>query len=64
MSGGLPPSIAAQLEGSGGERTAERSLFRAVVTQSYLLILQGIALNSYLILTFLLEPKWSQAVQI
>ena len=43
---------------------AERNLFRAVVTQSYLLILQDIALNSYLILTFLLEPKWSQVVQI
>ena len=33
------------------------SLFRAVVTQSYLLILQGIALNSYLIL---LPSYWSQ----
>jgi hypothetical protein len=39
----------------------ERSLFRAVVTKSYLLILQGIASISCLILPFLLEPKWSQA---
>jgi hypothetical protein len=43
---------------------AERSLFRAVVTQSYLLILLDIALYFCLILPFLLEPKWSQAVQI
>jgi hypothetical protein len=42
----------------------ERSLFRAVVTQGYLLILQDIAQNSCLILSFLLEPKWSQVVQI
>jgi hypothetical protein len=43
----------------------ERSLFRAVVTQNYLLILQGIAPKACLILfSFLLEPKWSQAVQI
>jgi hypothetical protein len=39
----------------------ERSLFRAVVTQSYLLILQDIALKTSLILPSLLEPKWSQA---
>jgi len=42
----------------------ERSLFRAVVTQSYLLILQGITSISCLILSSLLEPKWSRAVQI
>ncbi len=41
----------------------ELSLFSAVVTQSYLLILQGIASISCLILSFLLEPKWSQAVK-
>jgi hypothetical protein len=35
--------------------------FSAVVAQSYLLILQGIASISCLILSFLLEPKWSQA---
>jgi hypothetical protein len=42
----------------------ERSLFRAVVTQGYLLILQDIALKTSLILSSLLEPEWSQAIQI
>jgi hypothetical protein len=37
------------------------AFFRAVVAQSYLLILQGINRNSYMFLSFLLEPKWSQA---
>jgi hypothetical protein len=41
-----------------------RSLFRAVVAQSYLLILQDLAQITYLILRTLLEPKWSQDVQI
>lgn len=40
----------------------ERSLF-SVVTQSYLLNLRDIALNTCLVLALSLEPKWSQAVQ-
>jgi hypothetical protein len=51
---------APKLEHARGEMV-ERSLFRAVVTQSYLLILLGIASTSCLFLSFLLEPKWSQA---
>jgi hypothetical protein len=42
----------------------ERSLFKAGFSQGYLLILQGIAPISSLILSSLLEPKWSQVVQI
>jgi len=47
-----------------GVSMIERSLFRAVVTQRYLLILQDIAPKTSLILSSLLEPKWSQSVQI
>jgi hypothetical protein len=42
----------------------ERSLFRAGFSEGYLLIPQDIALKTSLILSSLLEPKWSQAVQI
>jgi hypothetical protein len=55
--------LAPKLEHARGEMV-ERSLFRAGFSQSYLLILQVIASISCLILSFLLEPKWSQAVQI
>jgi hypothetical protein len=41
----------------------DRRLFTAVVIQGYQLILQGIALKTCLILSSLLEPKWSQSVQ-
>src|ERR1035438_5974036 len=51
--------LAPKLEHARGE-TAERSLI-SVVTQGYLLILQGIASITCLFLPFLLEPKWSQA---
>jgi hypothetical protein len=40
----------------------DRRLF-SVVIQGYQLILQGIALKTCLILSSLLEPKWSQSVQ-
>jgi hypothetical protein len=40
-----------------------RRLFRAVVAQSYLSILQAVAMNFCLFPSFLLEPKWSQARQ-
>jgi len=40
-----------------------RSPFRAGFSQCHLLILQGIAGKSCLILLFLLEPKWSEAAQ-
>jgi hypothetical protein len=49
--------------GQGRSWTADASLFRAVVIQGYQLILQGIALKTCLILSSLLEPKWSQSVQ-
>ena len=42
-------------------RFVELSLFRAVAAQGYLLILRGLARTSCLFLSFLLEPKWSQA---
>ncbi len=41
----------------------ERGLF-SVVNQSCLLIMQDLASLPCLILSSLLEPKWSQAVQI
>jgi len=47
-----------------GVGTADACLFRAVVTQSYLFILQDLASLPCPILSSLLEPKWSQAVQI
>jgi len=41
----------------------ESSLFRAVLAQSYLLILQDLDQKNYLILLTLLEPKRSQVVK-
>jgi hypothetical protein len=45
-------------------KTVEPSLFRAVVAQSYLLILLCLAQKSCLTSSSFLEPKWSQVVKI
>jgi hypothetical protein len=60
----MQPRRTGEHGGQGLNRTADASLFRAVVAQSYLMILQDLAQNTCPVLSSLLEPKWSQVVKI